>query len=97
MSFPQQTFISLFYEEKKNNISLLKSITDNTTQMFQIQTPPGKDIIFIHSREAVGEEKGYFLLTVFFTVFLFLIMLRTGEKKIHEASSYKHQRQFTTI
>lgn len=67
---------------KKNNFSLLKSITDNTTQMFQIQTLTGKDIIFIHSGEAVREEKGYVLLAVSFTVFSFLIMLRTGEKNL---------------
>lgn len=81
MIFPQQTFISLFCEGKKKTTL---AITDNTTEMFQIQTLPGKDIIFIHSGETVGEEKGYFLLAVSFTalkVFLFLAMLRTWGKK----------------
>lgn len=52
--------------------------------MFQVQTLPGKDIIFVHSGETVGEEKGYFLLAVSFTtlkVFSFLAMSRTWGKK----------------
>lgn len=63
MSFPQQTFISFLCEEK-DNFSLLESITDNTTKMFQIQPLPGKDIIVLHSKMNVEEEQRYFFVVV---------------------------------
>lgn len=54
--------------------------------MFQIQTLPGKEIIFIHSGETVGEEKGYLLLAVFFAAlkvfFITVYVENMGEKSM---------------